>query len=72
METLGTLLTTAPLSIYTEQAGSMGAAMAFGGCLPIHVRFMLDEFANMGVIPDADKKLSVMQAPLKRVGERRG
>ena len=30
METLGTLLTTAPLSIYTEQAGSMGAAMAFG------------------------------------------
>ena len=30
VETLGTLLTTAPLSIYTEQAGSMGAAMAFG------------------------------------------
>jgi len=33
----------------------------FGGRLPIHVRFMLDEFANMGVIPDADKKLSVMR-----------
>ena len=30
VETLGTLLTTAPLSIYTEQASSMGAAMAFG------------------------------------------
>ena len=28
-----------------------------GGRLPIHVRFILDEFANMGVIPDADKKL---------------
>ena len=34
----------------------------FGGRLPIHVRFMLDEFANMGVIPDADKKLSVMRS----------
>lgn len=34
----------------------------FGGRLPIHVRFMLDEFANMGVISDADKKLSVMRS----------
>lgn len=34
----------------------------FGGRLPIHVRFMLDEFANMGVIPDAAKKLSVMRS----------
>ena len=33
-----------------------------GGRLPIHVRFILDEFANMGVIPDADKKLSVMRS----------
>lgn len=32
------------------------------GRLPIHVRFILDEFANMGVIPDADKKLSVMRS----------
>ncbi len=29
---------------------------------PHHVRFILDEFANMGVIPDADKKLSVMRS----------
>lgn len=34
----------------------------FGGRLPIHVRFILDEFANLGVIPDADKKLSVMRS----------
>ena len=34
----------------------------FGGRLPVHVRFILDEFANMGVIPDADKKLSVMRS----------
>lgn len=34
----------------------------FNGRLPIHVRFMLDEFANLGVIPDADKKLSVMRS----------
>lgn len=34
----------------------------FDGRLPIHVRFMLDEFANLGVIPDADKKLSVMRS----------
>ena len=33
-----------------------------GGRLPVHVRFILDEFANMGVIPDADKKLSVMRS----------
>ena len=26
------------------------------------MRFILDEFANMGVIPDADKKLSVMRS----------
>ncbi len=28
----------------------------------MHARFILDEFANMGVIPDADKKLSVMRS----------
>ena len=34
----------------------------YDGRLPIHVRFILDEFANLGVIPDADKKLSVMRS----------
>lgn len=34
----------------------------YGGRLPIHVRFMMDEFANLGVVPDADKKLSVMRS----------
>jgi len=34
----------------------------YGGRLPVHVRFMLDEFANLGVVPDADKKLSVMRS----------
>ena len=29
--------------------------------LPCHVRFMLDEFANIGQIPDFDKKLATMR-----------
>lgn len=29
--------------------------------LPIHVRFLLDEFANIGRIPDFDKKLATMR-----------
>ena len=29
--------------------------------LPIHVRFLLDEFANIGKIPDFDQKLSTMR-----------
>ncbi len=33
-----------------------------GGRLPVHVRLILDEFANVGVLPDADKKLSVMRS----------
>lgn len=32
-----------------------------GKRLPRHVRFMLDEFANVGTIPDFDKKLSTMR-----------
>lgn len=29
--------------------------------LPIHVRFLLDEFANIGTIPEFDKKLATMR-----------
>jgi len=27
----------------------------YGGRLPVHVRFLLDEFANIGTIPNFDK-----------------
>lgn len=32
-----------------------------GKRLPIHVRFLLDEFANIGTIPDFDQKLATMR-----------
>ena len=32
-----------------------------GPRLPVHVRFMLDEFANIGTIPDFNEKLSTMR-----------
>lgn len=32
-----------------------------GKRLPVHVRFLLDEFANIGTIPDFDQKLSTMR-----------
>ena len=32
-----------------------------GKRLPIHVRFLLDEFANIGTIPDFEKKLATMR-----------
>lgn len=32
-----------------------------GKRLPVHVRFLLDEFANIGTIPDFEKKLSTMR-----------
>lgn len=34
----------------------------FHGRLPVHVRFILDEFANIGQIPDFDKKLATMRS----------
>ena len=34
----------------------------FGGRLPIHVRFLLDEFANIGQIPDFDKMVATMRS----------
>lgn len=33
-----------------------------GGRLPIHVRFMLDEFANIGSIPDFEKLIATMRS----------
>lgn len=33
----------------------------YGGRLPLQVRFLLDEFANIGQIPDFDKKLATMR-----------
>lgn len=33
-----------------------------GKRLPVHVRFLLDEFANIGTIPDFEKKLATMRA----------
>lgn len=33
-----------------------------GGRLPVHVRFLLDEFANIGEIPDFEKKLATMRS----------
>jgi len=34
----------------------------FGGRLPVHVRFLLDEFANIGQIPDFEKKVATMRS----------
>jgi len=38
------------------------ADFEYGGCLPVHVRFMLDEFANIGLIPEFDKKVATMRS----------
>jgi len=37
------------------------ASQKFGGRLPVHVRFILDEFANVGQIPDFEKVLATMR-----------
>ncbi|WP_455258185.1 VirD4-like conjugal transfer protein, CD1115 family [Peptoniphilus asaccharolyticus] len=34
----------------------------YGGRLPVHVRCLLDEFANIGQIPEFEKKLSTMRS----------
>lgn len=34
----------------------------YGGALPYHVRFLLDEFANVGQIPNFDKLLATMRS----------
>ncbi len=38
------------------------ALKVYHGELPIHVRFILDEFANIGKIPDFQKKISVIRS----------
>ena len=38
------------------------ADFVHNGRLPIHVRFMLDEFANIGQIPDFEKMLATMRS----------
>ena len=34
----------------------------YGGRLPVHVRFLCDEFANIGRIPDFDKKIATIRS----------
>ena len=38
------------------------ANFEYGGRLPVHVRCLLDEFANVGTIPDFDKLLATMRS----------
>lgn len=38
------------------------ADTTYGGSLPRHVRFMLDEFANVGVIPEFDKTIATIRS----------
>ena len=38
------------------------ASQKHGSRLPIHVRFILDEFANIGKIPDFEKTISVIRS----------
>jgi hypothetical protein len=34
----------------------------YGGRLPVHVRFLLDEFANIGQIPKIDKLIATIRS----------
>lgn len=38
------------------------ADFKYGGHLPVHVRFLLDEFANIGQIPNFDKLIATMRS----------
>lgn len=38
------------------------AAFDYDGSLPVHVRFLLDEFANIGKIPNFDQIISVLRS----------
>ncbi len=38
------------------------ANFKYGGRLPVHVRCLIDEFANVGTIPDFDKLLATMRS----------
>ncbi len=50
--------------MYTQMFDSLydSANFKHGGRLPVHVRCMLDEFANVGTIPDFDKLLATMRS----------
>ena len=49
---------------YTQLFDSLydTANFKYGGRLPVHVRCLLDEFANIGTIPDFDKLLATMRS----------
>ncbi len=50
--------------MYTQLFDSLydTANFKYGGRLPVHVRCLLDEFANIGTIPDFDKLLATMRS----------
>ena len=50
--------------MYTQLFDSLYDTANFkcGGRLPVHVRCLLDEFANIGTIPDFDKLLATMRS----------
>lgn len=49
--------------MYTQLFDSLydAAAFKYGGRLPVHVRCLLDEFANIGTIPKFDELLATMR-----------
>lgn len=50
--------------MYTQLFDSLydRANFKFGGHLPVHVRCLLDEFANIGTIPNFDKLIATMRS----------
>lgn len=50
--------------MYTQLFDTLydAANFKYGGRLPVHVRCLLDEFANIGTIPDFDKLLATMRS----------
>ena len=50
--------------MYTQLFDTLydAANFKYGGRLPVHVRCMLDEFANIGTIPEFDKLLATMRS----------
>ena len=50
--------------MYTQVFDTLydAANFKYGGRLPVHVRCLLDEFANVGTIPDFDKLLATMRS----------
>lgn len=46
----------------TEKIRTLSGATSNNGRLKVHVRFILDEFANLGEIPDFEQKISTMRS----------